>query len=283
MARQKGTLGLASNIEPSMNAPLDARETVALIADLTASGSFTYFYEGMKVYCREDKKTYTLIGSDPTVSANWSAATGGDGATIKDANGPLDYQDNIQLLGDFDVTENTQDNASEVRPHRMTQNEWNEVFETLPGTGGDGYKVIFDETNKERKIGYYIFADGTKKPVYERSFIIQLPSNTTSTFNPQGSSLEKTFDLIANIPDIDKTGYFDYFGMANRGNHSKIPMGVDYTYTRTNNLPYLVEGFFMQHVDANFVLHIYYADFNSWSLAKIYVTFRYTKTTDTPA
>ena len=51
MARQKGTLSLASNIEPSMNAPLDGRIVVNLLSDLTASGSYPYYYEGMIVFC----------------------------------------------------------------------------------------------------------------------------------------------------------------------------------------------------------------------------------------
>lgn len=71
MSRQKGTLSLASNIEPSMNAPLDARVVVNLISDLTASGSFPYFYQGMLVACKEDHKIYQLTGGDPTVAANW--------------------------------------------------------------------------------------------------------------------------------------------------------------------------------------------------------------------
>ena len=71
MARQKGSLSLASNIEPSMNAPLDARLVVNTVADLTASGSFPYFYVGMTVAVKADNKSYKLIGNDPTVSANW--------------------------------------------------------------------------------------------------------------------------------------------------------------------------------------------------------------------
>lgn len=81
MARQKGTLSLASNIEPGMNAPLDARETVNLLADLTTAASFPYYYEGMQVYCKENKKTYKLIGDDTTDSENWQEiGSGGSGS-----------------------------------------------------------------------------------------------------------------------------------------------------------------------------------------------------------
>ena len=83
MARQKGTLSLASNIEPSMNAPLDARTVVNTLADLTASGSFPYFYEGMIVAVKGNHKIYQLIGADPTVSANWEEVGTGAGGSIQ--------------------------------------------------------------------------------------------------------------------------------------------------------------------------------------------------------
>lgn len=86
MARQKGTLSLASNIEPSMNAPLDGRSVVNTVSDLTASGSFPYFYEGMIVSVKGNHKIYQLIGDDPTVSSNWeevgTGSASGGGITI---------------------------------------------------------------------------------------------------------------------------------------------------------------------------------------------------------
>lgn len=82
MARTKGTLSLSSNIEPSMNAPLDARLVVNTVADLTASGSFPYFYEGMVVSCKGNRKLYQLVGNDPTASANWSEVGSGGGSNV---------------------------------------------------------------------------------------------------------------------------------------------------------------------------------------------------------
>ena len=83
MSRQKGTLSLASNIEPSMNAPLDARTVVNLKADLTAANSFPYFYQGIVVACKEDHKLYQLIGNDPTDITNWEKV-GGAGSSTDD-------------------------------------------------------------------------------------------------------------------------------------------------------------------------------------------------------
>lgn len=87
MARTKGTFSLSANIEPRAAAPLDARERVALISDLTASGTFPYPYEGMEVYVVEEKKKYVLIGDDPTVANNWQevgSGGGGSSSAIKD-------------------------------------------------------------------------------------------------------------------------------------------------------------------------------------------------------
>ena len=71
MGRTSGTYTLTSNIEPKVGAPLDARTIVKLLADLTANNTFEYPYKGMMVFVEENTKTYTLIGTDPTVSANW--------------------------------------------------------------------------------------------------------------------------------------------------------------------------------------------------------------------
>lgn len=87
MARTAGTLNMGSNIEPRMNAPLDARERVNLKADLTEAGSFPYFYVGMTVFVLEEMKKYTLIGEDPTQITNWKvdeASSGGGDSTLQE-------------------------------------------------------------------------------------------------------------------------------------------------------------------------------------------------------
>lgn len=83
MARTPGTLSLGSNIEPKMSAPLDGREVVNSKADLLAAASFPYFYEGMTVYVKSEQKSYTLIGNDPTIEANWTEVGSGAGQTIQ--------------------------------------------------------------------------------------------------------------------------------------------------------------------------------------------------------
>ena len=77
MARPRGTLKLSSNIEPTVGAPLDARDRVPTKADLTASGNFPYAWVGMETYVTAEGKKYRLIGDDPTVEANWIDVSGG--------------------------------------------------------------------------------------------------------------------------------------------------------------------------------------------------------------
>lgn len=100
MGRQKGTLSLASNIEPSMAAPLDARETVNTVADLTDNTSFPYSYVGMKVVVKATGDLYILTGDDPTTSANWKKV-GSDGTV------PTKTSD---LTNDSGFIDNTVDN-----------------------------------------------------------------------------------------------------------------------------------------------------------------------------
>lgn len=81
MSRLEGTLKLGSHIEGLFDAPLDARETTKLKADLTDPTVFPYTYLGMTVFVEEDLKKYVLVGDDPTDIANWKveAASSGSG------------------------------------------------------------------------------------------------------------------------------------------------------------------------------------------------------------
>ena len=72
MARREGTLKLSSNIEPRAAAPLDARTIVPTLAELTASGTFSYPYVGMIVSVQSEGKAYMLTAADTTSSTNWT-------------------------------------------------------------------------------------------------------------------------------------------------------------------------------------------------------------------
>lgn len=68
MSRQEGTYKLGSNMEPKVNAPVDARLVVPTKSDLYA---FQYFYRGMRVYVHDEGVYYELINDLPQHEASW--------------------------------------------------------------------------------------------------------------------------------------------------------------------------------------------------------------------
>lgn len=76
MARKEGTLGVASNIEARMNAPLDSRTVVPTKTDLTLAETFPYSYVGLVVAVQDEGKLYQLIDLPPTDPANWADVGG---------------------------------------------------------------------------------------------------------------------------------------------------------------------------------------------------------------
>lgn len=122
MSRTKGTYTLTSNIEPKVGAPLDARTIVKLLADLTASNTFEYPYKGMKVFVEENNKSYTLVGSDPTVSTNWIEDNSG-GHTIKNPAGTaMTQRSNLQFV-DLTVSDDSINDVTKVENIHVIQSE----------------------------------------------------------------------------------------------------------------------------------------------------------------
>ena len=122
MSRTKGTYTLTSNIEPKVGAPLDARTIVKLLADLTANNTFEYPYKGMKVFVEENNKSYTLVGSDPTVSTNWIEDNSG-GHTIKNPAGTaMNQRSNLQFV-DLTVSDDSTNDVTKVENIHVIQSE----------------------------------------------------------------------------------------------------------------------------------------------------------------
>ena len=83
--RRPGSLKLGNNIEPQVDAPLDARAVVPTVAALTAAETFPYFYVGMIVAVADIGRVYVLTGDpdepDPTDAANWRELGSGSGGS----------------------------------------------------------------------------------------------------------------------------------------------------------------------------------------------------------
>jgi len=80
MARTKGSANFAGSLEVLAGAPLDAREVVGTVADLTTQATFDYVYVGLKVYVKENGKIYVLNDLDFTDSNSWSEVGSGGGS-----------------------------------------------------------------------------------------------------------------------------------------------------------------------------------------------------------
>lgn len=261
MARQKGTLGLSSNIEPSMNAPLDGREVVNLVSDLTASASFPYFYEGMQVYVKEDHKTYTLIGSDPTISANWTESGGGGGHVIEDNSGSdMPQRESLMFGGDFVVEDDSQNERTKVKPHELDSTDMEEIMSVKPETSVR-LPVLLDERSIERQVGWYVNSNGLKKPVYEKSIILSTPA--TYTFNTQWQTIVSNVTGIENLISVKALRYND--PTPTSGNKAVFISLTSFVYNPTYNE---IKAWDATESQSNYV----YID-------KIII--QYTKTTDT--
>lgn len=123
MGRTKGTYTLTSNIEPKVGAPLDARTIVKLLVDLTANNTFEYPYKGMKVFVEENNKSYTLVGSDPTISSNWTEDGSGGGHVIKNQTGTdMNQRSNLQFV-DMTLSDDAINDITKVENIHVIQSE----------------------------------------------------------------------------------------------------------------------------------------------------------------
>lgn len=72
----KGMMPLAANMRVTAAAPLDNREVVDSVDDLTSSDTFgNYAFVGMLVYVVATKEHYVLTAEDNTNSSNWKKIT----------------------------------------------------------------------------------------------------------------------------------------------------------------------------------------------------------------
>lgn len=111
MARRKGSLKLGSNIEPQTDAPLDARQTVPTIADLTAEDTFPYCYIGMMVAVQATGQVFILTGDPdepvPTDAANWKelgSGSGSGGAVTLNAGPGIKIESALNAQGELEYT-----------------------------------------------------------------------------------------------------------------------------------------------------------------------------------
>lgn len=204
-----------------------------------------YFYE-----CVNDGGTYKW----QQTNTQPSSGGGSGGHTIQDDGTDMTSRDALNFVG-MEVDDNSEDGSTDVAEHRLTSAEISEIMGGIPNPQ-PRYPVIFDERGTEYKVGWYILANGTKKPVYEKVVDFgALPNNTSKS-------------VAHNISNIDKI--ISINGSASTGSYWKpIPFGP-------GSVSWMIE------TSVNTTNVIIETNQNWSEYTKTYVTLRYTKTTDTP-
>lgn len=212
-----------------------------------------YFYE-----CVNDGGTYKWIQTNTQPSSGG----GGGGHTIQDDGTDMTSRDALNFVG-MEVDDNSEDGSTDVAEHRLTSAEISEIMGGIPNPQ-PRYPVIFDERGTEYKVGWYILANGTKKPVYEKVITGNLPS----TISDNGT--DETVDLTS----LSIDHLIEYSGLMYDSNSDRpLP-----TITKSGGVIRYINTIY-SHSDKNLYIS---CNFPSWSSNNYAITLRYTKTTDTP-
>ena len=192
------------------------------------------------------------------------------GHTITDNSSPITERDSVNLI-DFDVTDDSTNEQTDVTPHRLTSAELDEIVAGVPN-GYNDMPVVLDERNTEYVVGCYINSDGTKQPLYERTIINSFPQVTSDY-----TDVTKDIPIGVSIKKVGKIhGYINWNGSAfplpkiipkDNNNFYLGQIAAVRTNEATTGTPNVVT------LSSNRI---------AWSNVPVVVTIQYTKTTDTP-
>lgn len=127
-----------------------------------------------------------------------------------------------------------------------------------------GLPILFDEGGTERQVGWYRYANGTKKPVYEKTIFNTMPSEV---------DVSKLVSINASID----TFVFDKCYLKNNDTGNYLPLS--YMNNDSSARYYLRDN--TAATDPNTIG--LQTNNSNWTSKPVYITIRYTKTTDTPA
>ena len=92
----------------------------------------------------------------------------GNGHNIK-SNGTDQYPRESLNFSGFDLADDPTNDETDVKAHRLSSAELDEILSDPIPPKPTELPVLFDETGAERIVGWYKYADGTKKPVYKKT------------------------------------------------------------------------------------------------------------------
>lgn len=254
-------LTLGDNFSYQGAKPLDARLKYDTLAAMKAVADST-MYDGCMAYCVATDKTYQWKSTntvDPD-TGKWSEYSSGGGHDIKN-NGVAVTERGVMNFTDFDITDDSTNEETDVKAHRLTSAEFSDICTPLPGAVSD-MPVLFDETGTEYVVGWYKLANGTKKPLYRKMISLSnLPKGQTTVLHG-----------ISNLGAVEKI-----YGTMKRSDNNYY-ICVPFLYGIFSSCIYIFD---VSQTSFQIVIG---DDFNNlFNYANCgTVTIEYTKTTDTP-
>lgn len=221
--------------------PLDGRIKYDTLATMKAMADST-LYDGCLAYCKATDKTYQWKSTNTvdTDTGKWREFTSGGetggGHTIEDPEGTaLTQRDTLQFGGDLEVSDDDENEKTVVAPHELTAAELAEIVTPLPSVPVN-MPILFDESGAEYQVGWYKYANGTKKPVYEKTFVLDPPvtiPQETWTDLVDVSSLNIQKIIHATVLGIDVCAFPSLVAIAN---NKLIGFAYDGSYGSIQNL-----------------------------------------------
>lgn len=174
------------------------------IGSTTLTLTHGYFYE-----CVSDG------AGTPTYSwANVPTSKGGH--DIKNDGSAVTTRDTMNFT-DFDIADDSTNEETDIKAHRLTQAEMSEIMSTLPGAPVS-LPIMVDKTGTERQIGWYVLSNGTKKPIYSKTFTGTFSSAETiitDSINTANNELVMAYGMLYNsVGGMYQIGY-NYIGPYN--------------------------------------------------------------------
>lgn len=245
--------------------PLDARLKYDTLAAMKAVSDST-MYDGCLAYCVATDKTYQWKSTNTVDedTGKWREYASGGGHEIKD-NGDAVTDRKVMNFTDFDIADDSTNEETDVKVHRLTSAELSDICTPLPGAISD-MPVLFDERELEYVIGWYVLANGTKKPVYQKTISAVLSVDTDkeqkiTSIDISSLSIDTIINQTVRVSAPASVGNFDRF--------ATDVWGTDQSY--------LFEAF-----KSNTNTYSITTNRKTFDGVTAYATIQYTKTTDTP-
>lgn len=151
------------------------------------------------------------------------------------------------------------------------------AFSPVVGSVG-GLPILFDEGGTERQVGWYRYANGTKQPVYEKSFVnVPFVQRTDVAYNQAEAVLFNSSESSV----LNLVGYENL--LLDNGAGSKISFGAMLSGTTDYSTCEVFQAWTVLQNSRGIIISTTRNNDQSAIGRTAKVTIRYTKTTDTPA